>query len=113
MNTRSEILILLLDQDSAFEPVCDVSEKDDKIIIDIEITDLDINNLSINILDGYKIEILGTKKKKSLHDAVYLRAERVFGSFKKKLELPCYIDRVKDIAYSDGILKITLVKKEV
>ncbi len=111
MSTISEILILLLHQDSAFEPLCDVKDGGQYIFIDLEITDLDLNRLSINIIDGFMVEIAGSKKRKAGKEAVYLRAERVFGAFRKRLELPCPIERVKDINYINGILKITLKKR--
>ncbi len=110
MSTLSEILVLLLDQDFTFEPLCDVSDIGSYIFVEMEITDLDVNRLSINIVGGSKIEILGSKKRKASKEAVYLRAERVFGFFKKRMELPCTVERVKDISYKNGLLKITLVK---
>ncbi len=111
MSTISEILILLLKQDSAFEPLCDVKDEGRHIFVELEITDLDLNRLSINIIDGFMVEIVGSKKRKAGKEAVYLRAERVFGAFRKRLELPCPIDRVKDVNYLNGILKITLEKR--
>jgi len=111
MSTITEILFFLLSHDYTLEPQCDVSELGNYVYIEMEITDLDLNHLSINIIDGSKVEILGTKKRKASQEAIYLRAERVFGNFKKKMELPFRIERVKDINYKNGLLKITLVKR--
>ncbi len=110
MSTINEILIFLLNHDYAFEPLCDVSELGNCVFIEMEITNLDLNHLCINIVNESKIEISGTKRSKNLKEAVYLRAERVFGKFKKEMELPCKIERVKDVEYKNGLLKITLIK---
>ncbi len=110
MSTVNEILIFLLNHDYTFEPLCDVSEQGDCVLIEMEIINLDLNHLGIDIINESKIKISGTKRSKSSKEAVYLRAERVFGKFKKEMELPCKIKRVKDIEYKNGLLKITLIK---
>ncbi len=110
MSAVNEILIFLLNHDYTFEPLCDVSEQGGCVLIEMEIVNLDLNHLSVNITNESKIEISGTKRRSSTKEAVYLRAERVFGNFKKEMELPCKIKRVKEIEYKDGLLKITLIK---
>ncbi|AEA34245.1 Hsp20/alpha crystallin family protein [Hippea maritima] len=107
---REIVRLLLIEKGPLWEPPCDIFEHKGVFTIELEITDLDTNKLSININDGKKITITGVKHKTIFKSSNYLRAERFFGSFKKQLDLPCSV-RLKNIDYSDGILKITLIKE--
>ncbi|WP_022670650.1 Hsp20/alpha crystallin family protein [Hippea alviniae] len=103
-----DILEILIKQEYIWEPACDVSVINNKIIVELDIPNLDINSLSINIINGLKLEILGERKRLNREEGVYLLAERVFGKFKKTIDLPTASKRVQDINYEDGILKIVI-----
>ncbi|WP_025270496.1 Hsp20/alpha crystallin family protein [Hippea sp. KM1] len=102
--------LVFIEKDTLWEPPCDAYSHDDLFVIEIEITNLDTKRLSINITDKKTITIIGAKHRDTSISSNYLRAERVFGSFKKQVELPCPV-RFKSMKYTDGILKITLIKE--
>ncbi len=110
---RHEIIELInfaLNSNDVFEPLCDIFEKDDKLYIDLEIVGLDEENFKIEI-DGNILTIAGIKRKESVKNAKYLRAERIFGSFKKIVEIPYLTTNIESVKYKDGILRITINKR--
>lgn len=96
-----------------FSPRIDISETDDKIIIESEISGIKKDDLKITLQDNI-ITIEGEKKKESEEkNKNYIRSERVFGSFKRCFTLPTEVDNDKvDASFENGILKVELTKKE-
>ncbi len=103
-----DILEILIKHDYIWEPACDVCTINNKIIVELDIPNLDINSLSINIVNGLKLEVLGERKRTNRKEGIYLLAERVFGKFKKTIDLPRTSEKVQNIDYKDGILKIVM-----
>ncbi|MBN2571527.1 MAG: Hsp20/alpha crystallin family protein [Ignavibacteriales bacterium] len=96
-----------------FSPRIDISETDDKIVIESEISGLKKEDLKITLQDNI-ITIEGEKKKESEDKGkTYIRNERIFGSFKRCFTLPTEVDNEKvDASFENGMLKIELTKKE-
>lgn len=96
-----------------FSPRIDISETEDKIIIESEISGIKKDDLKITLQDNI-ITIEGEKKNVSEDNKKnYIRNERVFGSFKRCFTLPTEVDNDKvDASFENGILKIELTKKE-
>ncbi|MGB9755562.1 MAG: Hsp20/alpha crystallin family protein [Desulfurella sp.] len=87
--------------------LADMYEEDGKVYIELEIPDLEIDTLTIE--KNYpSLVISGFKKKKAKNNATYFRAERIFGYFKKFIDLPFHIEDVSEVNYNNGILEIIL-----
>jgi HSP20 family protein len=104
-----ELIGISLEKSDIFEPECDVFEKRSKVYVELEISGLDENNFKIEI-DANMLYVFGVKKRVGLRGAKYLRAERIFGSFRKVIAMPCNIKAVENITYEDGILRIIMSK---
>ena len=105
-----ELIGFILSGEETVEPSCDVYEKDNLLYIDLEIPGLDEEHLKVEIYSE-GVQITGIKRKRALEDVRYLRAERMFGHFRRFIELPCCIGRVEKIGYSKGILTVILSKR--
>ena len=109
---RHEIIELIdftLKNNEVIEPLCDIFEKNNKIYIDLEIVGLDESNFKIEINNNI-MTVTGVKKKHSVENANYLRAERIFGVFKKTVEIPNKASNIENVIYKKGILRIIMNK---
>ena len=104
-----ELIDFVLNKNDVFEPLCDIFEKDGKLHIDLEIAGLDEENFKIEI-NGNILTIVGIKKRDLVKSAKYLRAERIFGSFRKIVEIPYLTKNIENVKYEKGILRITINK---
>ncbi len=104
-----ELIDIILKRSDIFEPLCDIYEKDGKLFVDFEIPGLDTDNLRVE-LDNELLIVFGLKKRVSVKGVRYLQAERIFGTFKKIIEIPFNVQNIDDIAYKHGILKIIMSK---
>ncbi len=104
-----ELIGFLLSTSDVLEPLCDVFEKEGKFYIDLEIAGLDEDNFKIDVYEN-SITVIGIKKKNSIDNAKYVRAERIFGPFKKNVELPHKINNIEKVSYKKGILRIIVNK---
>ncbi len=104
-----ELIGLIIDNADVLEPLCDIFEKEGKFYIDLEIAGLDEDNFKIDLYEN-SITIMGMKKKNSIHNARYVRAERIFGPFKKTVDLPEKIKDIDNVTYKKGILRIIVSK---
>ncbi len=94
---------------------CDIYEKNNSYIIEMDLPGFKKNNLSIGINDGY-LTVVGTRtssdSKSKEETQNYVRRERFFGQFERQF----YIGEVKpekiDASFHDGVLKITVPKFE-
>ena len=50
----------------------------------------------------------GIKKKREKNNAAYLVAERIFGYFKKYIDLPFHFKSISKVNYDNGVLEIIL-----
>ncbi len=104
-----ELLGFVLRSSDMLEPPCDVFEKNGQFFVDLEIVGLDEENLKIDIYEN-SIAVLGIKKKNFTDNAKYVRAERIFGPFRKRVDFPKTIKSIDSISYEKGILRIILNK---
>ena len=103
----------LIAEEREWVPAFDVTENETEYVIKGEIPGIDSKDLDISLLDGL-LTIKGEKKhEKEEKEENYHRIERRYGSFVRTFRVP---DNVKtdelDAASKDGVLKITLPKKE-
>ena len=96
-----------------WNPVVDIFEEDDAIIVSAEIPGMDKDNISVDVKD----RVLTLKGERSMDNAVkeeqYYRRERRYGQFQRTFSLPSDVnpDDIK-AEYTDGVLKVTVPKPE-
>jgi len=95
-----------------FSPALDVNETPEAVIVKAEIPGIPVKDVDIS-LTGDVLTISGEKKdEKEEKGENYHRVERSFGSFRRSVSLPSYIDAAKvEASAKDGILTITIGKK--
>jgi|YelNatPaOPRAMG01_1025707.scaffolds.fasta_scaffold05518_5 HSP20 family protein len=87
--------------------LADIYEEGNKVHIELEIPDLQLDSLSIDT-NNTSLIISGFKKKRVKSNVTYIRAERIFGYFKKYIDLPFHIKNAKEVNYNNGVLEIIL-----
>ena len=94
-------------------PAVDVSESDTAIVVRAEIPGVKAEDIELNVTD-HILTIKGEKKEeKEETERSYRRLERRYGSFERTLQLPPSVDLDHaDGEFADGVLTITLPKKE-
>ncbi len=96
-----------------WNPVVDVYENDNSIVIKAELPGVDRENIHIDVKD----RVLTLKGERSTDNEIkednYYRRERRLGKFEKRFTLPGEVDAEKISAdYKDGVLKIDIPKPE-
>ncbi|MGB9893926.1 MAG: Hsp20/alpha crystallin family protein, partial [Candidatus Saccharicenans sp.] len=98
-----------------WEPAVDVYEKDQEIVVEVEVPGIQARNLRV-IQWGNRLEISGLKKEVVEAEKLkFHRLEREMGFFHKEVILPAYVSAEKTKAVlENGVLTIFLqkVKKE-
>jgi len=94
-------------------PAMNIWTDADKAVVTSEIPGVDKSNLKISVL-GKTLTVEGARKPEELKkEETYHRQERIYGNFKRSIELPFEVDPEKITAsYKNGILTITLPHKE-
>lgn len=94
-------------------PALDLSETKDKVIVKIELPGIDPKDIEVTV-QGDMLTVKGERKQeREEKEEDYHRVERVYGSFCRSLRLPATAEHDKVAAtYKDGILKLTIPKKE-
>jgi HSP20 family protein len=94
-------------------PAFDVTENEKEYVINGELPGIESKDLDISLLDGI-LTIKGEKKQeKEEKEENYHRVERRYGSFSRSFRVPENVRTDElDAGYKDGVLKLTLPKKE-
>ncbi len=94
-------------------PAIDVYDSKDNVVVKADLPGLTKEDINVSVQDDL-LTISGEKKQESeVKEKDYLRTERYHGSFHRALRLPAQIDLSKVNAnFKDGVLEITLGKKE-
>lgn len=95
------------------EPLSDVLEKDNEILIDVQLPDVDKKDIVLNITADH-IEIKAEKKHELKVEKKGLRKyERSYSGFYRIIPLPKNVKAEEaEAGYENGILKIRLPKEE-
>ena len=101
----------VLGLDESWIPSVDISEKEDEVIVKVELPGVHQKDISI-ILYSNRIEIKGIKRERRSRSRIrYFRLEREFGTFRRIIFLPSAVDPEKSKALlKNGILTILLKK---
>lgn len=96
-----------------WSPAADVLETESAMIVKVELPGMDRNDINIH-LENNVLTVRGERPfEKEGKAENYHRVERAYGSFSRSFALPVVVDQEKISAdYKDGILRITLPKKE-
>lgn len=99
--------------ESTWSPLIDIQESKDDIIVTADVPGITKDDINIEI-HGEILTIKGEKKhEKEEKEKDFIRTERFYGNFSKSISLPCEIDAAKaEASYKDGVLKLSLPKKE-
>jgi HSP20 family protein len=95
---------------SGYPPI-DLIDASDKFIILAMLPGVKREEIDLSAASNRIIILRGEKKSQTVEGARYIRRERGYGSFEKKIELPEPIQADKiEAKYTDGILSIILPK---
>ncbi len=94
-------------------PPVDIYETTDEIILKAELPEVKKDEVEINV-DNNILTLTGKREfEKETEKENFHRIERSYGGFKRSFNLPATIDQEKiDADFKNGILKITMRKKE-
>ncbi|NJO31874.1 MAG: Hsp20/alpha crystallin family protein [Rhodospirillales bacterium] len=95
----------------ALVPSLDVRERDDAIVIEVDLPGVEEKDVSLTIANG-NLTIRGEKKQsiEQKGENFYL-SERTHGNFERTLRLPDSIDEAKiEAKFSNGVLQVTAKK---
>ncbi|HEY5999225.1 MAG TPA: Hsp20/alpha crystallin family protein [bacterium] len=98
---------------AAWAPAVDIYETDKEIVLKAELPEMQEKDIDIKVEDNL-LSIAGERRmEKEVKEENYHRIERAYGAFNRAFTLPRTVDRegIK-AAYKDGVLKVTLPKKE-
>lgn len=95
-------------------PAVDIKENENELLLTADIPGVDMKDVDVRVENG-TLTVRGERKFESeKKDGSWHRVERAYGKFERAFTLPETVnfDAVK-ADYKDGVLKITLPKKEI
>lgn len=100
-------------QEKGFAPAVDIYEEGNNIVADIDLPGIDPKDVDVKVEKDI-LTIKGKKEeKKEEKKKGYVRIERYSGEFFRQVRLPSGVDSSgAKAAYKNGVLKVTLPKKE-
>lgn len=95
-------------------PAVDILEAENELIVKADLPEVKLEDIAIHLENGI-LSIKGERKFEHKEEkAGYHRLERSYGAFARKFAVPDTVDAEKvRAAYKDGVLTVTLPKKEV
>lgn len=91
---------------------CDIYEKNNSYVIEMELPGFKKNNISVGFNDGY-LTVIGTKEEEKIKDIKeYIRRERLYGKFERQFFVGKVTIEKIDASFHDGVLKIVIPKVE-
>ena len=96
-----------------FAPPIDISEDDSQVKVSAEMPGMTKDDVEITLEQGI-LTLRGEKKQEEkTEEGNYRRTERRYGRFERSIRLPEYANPEEaDATFKDGVLTITLPKKE-
>lgn len=98
---------------TTWSPAVDIYETDHEIIVQAELPGVDRQDIALH-LEKNVLTLKGERRfEKETKQENYHRIERAYGGFSRSFSIPAMVDDEKIKAeYKDGILRISLPKKE-
>jgi HSP20 family protein len=96
-----------------WSPAVDIYETEDEVVVKAELPEVNQKDIDVQI-ENNTLTLRGERKfNKETKKENFHRIERAYGSFSRSFTLPSTIDQEKIRAdYRDGILKISMPKRE-
>jgi HSP20 family protein len=96
-----------------WSPAVDIYETEDEVVVKAELPEVNQKDIDVQI-ENSTLTLRGERKfNKETKKENFHRIERAYGSFSRSFTLPSTIDQEKIRAdYKDGILKISMPKRE-
>jgi HSP20 family protein len=96
-----------------WSPFVDVFETDTEVIIKAELPGMEAKDIEIKLEDNTLLLKGERRFEKETKNESYHRIERAYGNFSRAFALPAFVEESMVRAeYKDGLLKISLPKKE-
>ena len=94
-------------------PPVDIYETENELVVKADLPDVDAKNIDVRV-ENQTLTIAGERKFESpSNDKGYHRIERSYGNFVRSFAVPNAFDTDKiNAAYNNGVLTVTLTKKE-
>jgi HSP20 family protein len=94
-------------------PATDVYEKENKIIVTMDLPEVDPKDIDVSVVDN-TLKVKGERKHiKEVEEENYIREERMYGKFERIIDLPVSVKTEEvEATYKDGVLTITLPEAE-
>ncbi|MBI3616889.1 MAG: Hsp20/alpha crystallin family protein [Candidatus Omnitrophica bacterium] len=94
-------------------PAVDIIDEKDDIRVRADLPGMKKEDIEVSV-NNDTLSIKGEKKEeKEIKEKDYVRSERYYGAFQRSFTLPAGVDPQKvNAAYKDGVLEITLPKRE-
>ena len=98
---------------TAWNPSVDVFENDNEVVFKAELPGMNAKDIDVK-LENNILTLKGERRfEKETKEENYHRIEREYGTFSRSFALPTAVNGEKVTAeYKDGVLKVTLPKKE-
>ena len=94
-------------------PALDIYEDEDKIVIEADIPGVKKEDIKISVEDNILTIKAEKKKEKKAEEKDIVYEEIAYGLYAREIDLPHTVDTEKiEAEYKDGVLKISLPKKE-
>lgn len=94
-------------------PVVDIYETEKEIVLKAELPEIKEKEIEIKVEDNTLILQGERKMEADVKEENYHRVERSYGAFSRSFRMPHTVDSTKiKAAYKDGVLKISLPKRE-
>lgn len=103
----------LLEPLADFHPKVNMQDAEKEVVVTAELPGVDMKDIEVSVTDS-QLTIKGEKhEEKEESKKGYYRMERSYGSFYRKLPLPCEVNKENISAtYKNGVLNISLPKTE-
>ena len=103
----------LTQDEQTWSPVVDVKETDGEFVIQADLPGIGKDDVKVDFSDGV-LTIEGERKsEETTEEDNYVHVERRYGSFARSFSIPKNVDAENIKAtYSNGVLELTLPKKE-
>lgn len=94
-------------------PACDIYENNNEIVVKVELPEVKREDVRVSI-ENNLLTIHGERKlSEETKKENYHRVERNYGEFTRSFTLPGFVDTNKvNAEFKDGILRVTLTKRE-
>jgi HSP20 family protein len=98
---------------TTWTPSCDIYETDNEIVVKAELPEVKKENIYVG-LENNMLTIRGERKfEEETKKENYHRVERSYGEFMRSFMLPSFADPNKiNAEYKDGVLRVTIAKRE-